>query len=381
MVLTLSALACRLPTFPFFRNLSPTEEATPVAVTVPSPNVSSAPESSLETRIERVYDSTAPAVVNVTSEIVVQNFLMQAVPEEGTGSGFVYDTAGHIVTNYHVVADAESISVALAAGGVYSATVIGQDPSSDLAVLSIDADDLPAPLPVGDSDKLRVGQFVMAIGNPFGLQRTLTVGVISALSRVIESPDSRFIGEAIQTDAAVNPGNSGGPLLDLDGNVIGINAQIESPSGTSAGIGFAISASTVRRVVPQLIAEGHYQHPWMGIKPLDLTPSRAQVLRDAGGEVPLDEGMLVVEVVDGSGAARAGIRGGDTPVQVGTVSIPLGGDIITAVDGRKMSSLQDLTVYLETEKQVGDNIDVTVLRDGQELTITVQLDERPETSE
>jgi S1-C subfamily serine protease len=240
---------------------------------------------------------------------------------------------------------------------------------------------MPDPLPIGDSDALRVGQFVVAIGNPFGLQSTLTVGVISALSRVIESPDSRFIGEAIQTDAAVNPGNSGGPLLDLHGNVIGINAQIASPSGASAGIGFAISAATVQRVVPQLVAEGHYRHPWLGIRPLDLTASRAQTLRDAGGEVPADEGMLVVDVIPGSGADRAGIRGGDIPLQIGNLSIPLGGDIITAVDGQAIKDLQALTVYLETAKQVGDAVEVTVLRDGEDLTISVELDERPKTTE
>jgi len=184
------------------------------------------------------------------------DFFFNPVPQEGTGSGFIYDDEGHIVTNYHVVENAEELSVTLADGKTYPAESVGVDPSTDLAVLRIDVDELPRPAPLGESDNLRVGQFVVAIGNPFGLERTLTVGVISSLGRVIESPDGRFIGEVIQTDAAINRGNSGGPLLDLEGRVIGVNSQIVSPSGANAGIGFSVPVNAVRRVVPELIAQG-----------------------------------------------------------------------------------------------------------------------------
>jgi S1-C subfamily serine protease len=303
---------------------------------------------------------------------------MQAVPQEGTGSGFVYDGEGHIVTNYHVVENAESVSVALAGGQTLDATIVGVDPSTDLAVLQIDADSLPAALTLADSDGLRVGQFVVALGNPFGLAHTLTVGVVSSLGRIIQSPDGRFIGEAIQTDAAINPGNSGGPLLNMEGQVIGVNAQIVSPSQASAGIGFAIPSNAVSRVVPQLISEGRYPHPWLGVTIMDLTPERAAVLRQAGLEVSVDEGIVVMEVTPGSPAAAAGILGGEREVTVGNARILWGGDIIVALNGQPVASLQELTVYLESETQVGDTVQVTVIRDGEETTMPLTLAERPQ---
>jgi S1-C subfamily serine protease len=379
-VLVASALACNLPavTAPA-PTPTPTAPPTPTAAPPQATPVSAVePANALETQVEAVYDKAGPAVVHITSRVITYDFFMQPVPQEGTGSGFVYDSEGHIVTNYHVVADAESVSVALAAGGVYTATIVGTDSSNDLAVVRIEAEDLPAPISLGDSDQLRVGQFVVAIGNPFGLDRTLTVGVISALSRVIESPDSRFIGEAIQTDAAINPGNSGGPLLDLEGRVIGVNAQIISPSQASAGIGFAIPVNTVHRVVPQLIAKGHYPHPWLGVSVLPFEAEGAQILREAGMDVPVDEGLLVAEVVPGSPAAKAGIRAGDRVVSIGNTRIPVGGDIITAINGEPIANFEELTVYLESETQVGDTVEVTLVRDGQEMTVSVTLAERPE---
>jgi S1-C subfamily serine protease len=380
VTLVVSTLACSLPavTAPA---PTPTPTAPPTQTAAPSqatPVSAAEPANALEAQVEAVYDQAGPAVVHITSRVITYDVFMQATPQEGTGSGFVYDTEGHIVTNYHVVADAESVSVALAAGGVYTATIVGTDSSNDLAVLRIETEDLPNPVPLGDSDQLRVGQFVVAIGNPFGLDRTLTVGVISALSRVIESPDSRFIGEAIQTDAAINPGNSGGPLLDLEGRVIGVNAQIISPSQASAGIGFAIPVNTVRRVAPQLIAQGHYPHPWLGVSVLPFEAEGAQILREAGMEVPADEGLLVAEVVSGSPAAKAGIRAGDQMVSIGNTRIPLGGDIITAINGTPIANFQELTVYLESETQVGDTVEVTLIRDGQEVKVSVTLAERPE---
>jgi len=379
-VLTGATLGCGLP----IRLLPPSATATPVAPPTPTPAsppvppMSEDPANALEAQVEAVYDLVGPAVVNITTISYAYDFFLRPVPQEGTGSGFLYDTEGHIVTNYHVVENAEELSVTLADGRVFPATTVGVDPSNDLAVIRIEADTLPQPVALGDSDGLRVGQFVVAIGNPFGQVGTLTVGVISALGRIIESPDGRFIGEAIQTDAAINPGNSGGPLLDLRGRVIGVNSQIVSPSRASAGIGFAVPSNTVRRVVPQLIAQGHYPHPWLGVEYIPLTPERAQAFRQAGVDVPVDEGLLVLRVVPGSSADQAGIQGGDQIVRLGNVRIPLGGDIITAINGEPMTDSKEFVAYLETETQVGDTVEVTIIRDGEEQTVQVTLAERPQ---
>jgi len=344
------------------------------------PMLDEEPANALEAQVIAVYDTVGPAVVNVTNRSYAYDMFMRAVPQEGGGSGFVYDNQGHIITNFHVVENAEELLVTLASGQVYEARVIGVDPTNDLAVIDIDAGiDLPEPIALGDSDRLRVGQFVVAIGNPFGLEHTLTTGVISALGRVIQSPeDNRFIGEAIQTDAAINPGNSGGPLLDLKGRVIGINSQIISPSRASAGIGFAVSANTVRRVVPELIERGYYPHPWLGTHMLPLTPAVAKIFREADMNVPVDAGLLVIEAVGGAPADRAGILGGQRLVRVGGYQIPLDGDIILAVDGEPVDDFEKLTVYLETQTKVGDTVDLTIIRDGKELSVAVTLDERPQ---
>jgi S1-C subfamily serine protease len=349
------------------------------ASTVAQPQVTvvpAAPANELEAQVEAAYGLTGPSVVNIINRAIAYDFFMNPIPQEGSGSGFIYDTEGHIVTNYHVVENAQELSVTLADGNTYPATVVGQDPSNDLAVIRIEARDLPAPLALGDSDALRVGQFVVAIGNPFGQEGTLTVGVISALGRIIQSPDGRFIGEAIQTDAAINPGNSGGPLLDLQGRVIGINSQIISPAGANAGIGFAVPVNTVRRVVPQLIAQGRYSHPWLGVRTLDLTPEGAQAFGKAGVSVP-DHGLLVVETVPNAPAAQAGIRGGSQIAVVGNTRIPVGGDVIVALNGQPVNNFQELTVYLETRTQVGDTITVTVMRNGTQQDLRVMLAERP----
>jgi len=381
-----AALGCGLPSGLVLRPATSTAavEPTPMPTVPPTPTpapppVSPMPEepaNALEAQVEAVYDLTGPAVVNITSRRYAYDFFMNPVPQEGTGSGFLYDTEGHIVTNYHVVENAEELSVTLADGRVYPATAVGVDPSNDLAVIRIEAEDLPQPVVLSDSDGLRVGQFVVAIGNPFGQVGTLTVGVISALGRIIESPDGRFIGEAIQTDAAINPGNSGGPLLDLRGRVIGVNSQIISPSRASAGIGFAVPSNTVRRVVPQLIAQGRYLHPWLGVGPISLTSEWAEALRQAGMEVPVEEGLIVVEVASGGPADQAGIRGPDQVVRLGNARIPIGMDIITAVNGEPLADLRELTVYLEAETQVGDTVEVTIIRDGKEQNVQLTLAER-----
>jgi S1-C subfamily serine protease len=327
----------------------------------------------LETQVEGVYHDIEASVVNVTSQSIGYSFRMQAVPETGTGSGFVYDTAGHIVTNYHVVQQADSVSVALSEGTSYTATVVGQDPSTDLAVLKIDAPNMPPPLQLADSSQLRVGQFVLAIGSPFALQRTLTLGIISALQRVIQSPDGSFIGQAIQTDAAINPGNSGGPLLDLTGQVIGVNSQIIGATGANVGIGFAIASNTVAQVVPELIAHGRYPHPWLGLNAIDITSQGAQILRDAGMNVPVDEGLLVTDVTAGGPAAVAGIQGATQTVRIGRSRLGIGGDFITALDGQAITSNQDLSLYLDAHTKVGDAVSVTFYRDGKQNTVAVKL--------
>ena len=380
-----ATLGCGLPSEVLLQPTAPPPPtptpvpATPTTAPPQVPAMTEEPANALEGQVVAVYESAGPAVVNISTIVIAYDFFMRPVPQEGgTGSGFVYDAEGHIVTNYHVVENAEELSVTLADGEVYPAEIVGVDPSNDLAVVRIDVENLPQPVALGDSDGLRVGEFVVAIGNPFGLERTLTVGVISSLGRVIQSPDGRFIGEAIQTDAAINPGNSGGPLLDLEGRVIGVNSQIISPSRASAGIGFAVPVNTVKRVVPQLIAQGRYAHPWLGVQPLGLTPERAQAFREAGMDVPVDEGLLMIEVIPGGPADRAGIRGGDRIVQLGNVQLPLGGDIVTAINGEAVDDLQELTVYLETQTQVGDTVEVTIFRGGAEQSMPVTLAERPQ---
>jgi S1-C subfamily serine protease len=356
-------------------------QVSPAATLAPAMTVSEQQLAfdAFESQVIAIYDAASPAVVNVTNRSYVTYRWMGTVPEEGTGSGFVYDTQGHIITNYHVIEDADELLVTLANGQVYAADVVGADPTNDLAVIHVDAgQDLPEPLTLGDSDGLKVGQSVLAIGNPYGLQQTLTTGVVSALGRVIESPENdQFIGEAIQTDAAINPGNSGGPLLDLQGHVIGVNSQIISPSGASAGIGFAVSANTVRRVVPQLIEHGAYAHPWLGADMIPLNSSLVTVLRDAGVDLAVDSGLLVLDTAARGPAQRAGVQAGDRWLRLGRYQLPVGGDIIVAIDGVPTADLETLTVYLETETSIGDTVELTINRSSQEVTLPVVLGEQP----
>jgi S1-C subfamily serine protease len=334
----------------------------------------------LEDQVVAVYDRTSPAVVNITNRRFMMSRFMGTIPQEGTGSGFVYDTEGHIVTNFHVIEGADELVVTLSDGQVFPAELIGSDPLNDLSVIRIDAgENLPRPLPLGDSEQLRVGQFVLAIGNPFGVGQTLTTGVISALGRVIQSPeDDAFIGEAIQTDAAINPGNSGGPMLDLQGSVIGVNSQIVSPSGASAGIGFAVSSATVAQVIPVLIAEGSYPHPWLGADLLPLSPAVSGFLRDAGADVSMDYGLLVLQTDARGPADSAGVRGGNARLRLGPYQLSVGGDVILAIDGRPMRDLQTLSLYLQGETVVGDTVEVTLVRDGDESTVELTLEAQPE---
>ena len=351
-------------------------EAVPVVET-PAPAMTSL--LTLEQEIIQVYEGVGMGVVNITNRSYAYDFFMRAVPQEGSGSGIVYDQEGHIITNYHVIEDYDELFVTLPDETTVMAEVVGADPSNDLAVLKIEADpELLYPISLGESGNLRVGQFVVAIGNPFGFERTLTVGVVSALGRVIESPDDRFIGEIIQTDAAINPGNSGGPLLDLSGQVIGVNTAIFSPSQASAGIGFAVPVDTVRRVVPELIARGYYPHPWLGLKYVwNLNPERAEILREVGMDMPVESGVLLLEISSGSPATKAGLRGGQEQVRIGRTILLIGGDILTALDGEPIATGRDLLRFLDTQTVIGQTIQVTFWRDGQELVLPVTLSEEP----
>lgn len=307
-----------------------------------------------------LFERCSPSVVYITSlaRRPVSFFEMTEVPQ-GSGSGFVWDRQGHIVTNFHVIQDASSLVVTLADQSDWKATVVGVEPDKDLAVLRIGAPEakLP-PILVGTSRDLKVGQKVFAIGNPFGLDETLTTGIVSALGRTIESVTGRKIQGVVQTDAAINPGNSGGPLLDSAGRLIGVNTQIASPSGASAGIGFAVPADTVNEVVPQLIAHGRVIRPRLGI-----TPAQEGVVRRLGLT-----GVLVLEVQEGTGAAKAGLRGTRWE-RDGSIAL---GDVVVGVAGKRVASYDDLVSALEKQK-IGDTVPVRVLRDGREITVDVTL--------
>lgn len=331
----------------------------------------------LQEQLISVFESASPAVVYITVRGTTKNIFMRPVPVEGSGSGFLVDSSGHIVTNYHVIENADEITVAFNGVECCRAKVVGTDPSTDLAVIRVEAIELPDPLPLADSDQLRVGQFVIAIGNPFGLNQTMTFGIVSALERTIQSPDGRFVGEAIQTDASVNPGNSGGPLLDLDGRVVGMTSQIISPVRASAGVAFAISSNTLARVIPSLIAKGSYPHPYLGISGFGLTPGILQLFRDAGITVPAEDGILVTSVFENGPADLAGIRPGTEWVEVGGVDVLIGGDVIVAINDQPVESLTELVFFLDVKAHVGDAIQLTILREGKTLVIPAVLQERP----
>lgn len=321
-----------------------------------------------------IYARVSPAVVHITSRVVVRDFFWGDQSQEGTGSGFIIDKEGHIVTNNHVVENAETITVNLSDETSVEAKVVGTDPGTDLAVIKIDVPpDKLQTVELGSSSNLRVGQRAIAIGNPFGLDRTLTTGVISSLGRPLqESESSRTIYDVIQTDAAINPGNSGGPLLDSNGMVIGVNSAIYSPSGGSVGVGFAIPVDTVKRVAASIIEKGYYPHPWLGVSGYSLSADLAKYLN-----LPIDHGVLIAQVTPGQSAQQAGLRGGSRRVQVGNYVILTGGDILTAMDGNTLRGTEDMVKYLETKTKVGQTVSLTILRDGKELNIQAQLGEQP----
>jgi S1-C subfamily serine protease len=363
----------------FVSQVLPTPTPTPrlVAVATPTAVLPTIPAdlSGLdleEQRVIDVYARVSPAVVFITSEIPVFTFF-GVDTQEGTGSGFVIDTEGHIITNNHVVENAERIIVNLDDETSVEATLIGTDPGNDVAVIEIDVPrDKLHPVRLGTSADLRVGQTAIAIGNPFRLDRTLTTGVISSLGRPLNTESGRPIFDVIQTDAAINPGNSGGPLLNTKGEVIGVNTAIVSPSGGSIGLGFAVPIDTVKRVANSILEKGYYPHPWLGISGISIVPELAELL-----DLPVERGVLVAEVTRGQAAANAGLRGGDRGVRVGSYVVPVGGDILIGIDGASVRAMEDIVRYLETKTEVGQLVELTIMRDGREQVVQVRLGEQP----
>lgn len=375
-LLMIALLSCKLTLPRIIEQQEPTPNPTPTHIVVIATPTPLPPEMLEAVDVEEqlvisVYEQASPAVVHIASRVITLSFFWGAIPQEGTGSGFVIDKEGHIVTNNHVVEGADEVHVTLADGTRVPAEVVGTDPYNDLVVIKIDVPSAKLhPIELGSSADLRVGQRAIAIGNPFGLDRTLTTGVISSLGRPLEVESGRVIYNVIQTDAAINPGNSGGPLLDSRGRVIGVNTAIRTGA---ENIGFAVPVDTVKRVVPELIEKGRYRHPWLGILGYSIDPELTQSLG-----LPVEKGILVARIYRGSPAAKAGLRGGNREVIVGNRRILAEGDIILAIDGRPVENHEDLTVYLETETQVGQAVELTILRGGREMSIEVELGEVPE---
>jgi S1-C subfamily serine protease len=316
----------------------------------------------------RIYKQAAPAVANIVTRAVQYDFFFDAVPVEGAGSGFVIDTDGHILTNYHVVEGAQTIEVVLGDQSRYKAKYIGADTRNDIALIQIDPKGKKlATLPLGDSRNLLVGQRVLAIGNPFGFQSTLTTGVVSSLGRTVQTGENTFIDEAIQTDASINRGNSGGPLLNSRGEVIGINSAIYAPSGTNAGIGFAIPVNTARRAADDLIATGKVRHASLGAEGRAIWPNLAEALN-----LGVQQGILIERVTPGGPAAQAGIRGGTRSVLAGLQELRIGGDVLVAMNGKELTSQMDLNLMLN-RAWPGDTVTLTIVRDGNKQDIQVKL--------
>jgi S1-C subfamily serine protease len=335
--------------------------------------------------VNQIYRRDGQGVAFISAEIggggEAQGLSPFGEPEGGgtaTGSGFLIDTEGHIVTNNHVVAEADKVEVKLGASDkTYDAEVVGADPATDVALLKIDAPaDSLHPLALGDSSEVEVGEAVVAIGNPFGLDRTVTAGIVSAIQRQIQAPNGFSISHVIQTDAAINPGNSGGPLIDSQGRVIGINSQIQTGGGQgNVGIGFAVPINTASEVVAQLEKNGEVKHAYLGISGGSITPDLAKALK-----LPVEEGVLVNEVVKGGPADEAGLEGGDTSATIEGAQMRLGGDIVTAVDGGKIGDMEDV-INAVNSASPGEKMELTVDRDGETKTITVTLGVRPDSAE
>ena len=320
----------------------------------------------------QLFEKAEPAVIQVNVKKIQSEGATEEVPG-GSGSGFVYDDTGHIITNNHVIDDALKITVTFLDGESYAAEIVGNDADLDLAVLKINArNSYLHHLEIGSSSELKVGQQVVAIGNPFGLSGSMTTGIVSQIGRLLPQESGYSIPNVIQTDAAINPGNSGGPLLNLNGEVVGINTAIQSETGNFTGVGFAIPSDTVNKVVPILIRDGGIRHPWLGVSGIDIDYELAEIRG-----LDSTKGFLIVSVIEGSPADIAGLMGTETRKMIDGRDVPMDGDIIIKIDGELVRKIADILVHLQMEKLVGDEMVLTILRDGEVMDKTIFLGERP----
>jgi len=311
--------------------------------------------------LERLFDDVDQSVVSVNAY----------GSQSAQGSGFIYSEEGHIVTNEHVVSGARAVEVTFTDGRTVNADIVGMDPYTDLAVLKVGRDNLDT-LKLGNSSEVDVGQRVVAVGNPFGLSSSMTSGIISQKGRLLPVQDGFSIPNVLQTDAAINPGNSGGPLMNIEGEVVGVNTAIETRTGTFSGIGFAIPVETVKRVIPELIEDGGYRHSWIGVSGVDVNEEIAEEM-----DLENNTGFLVVDVVENGPAAEAGIKAGNRTAEINGFERAIGGDVIVAIDGEKMRGISDVLTYLARETEVGDKVEVTVIRDNRKMELSLTLDSRP----
>ncbi len=325
------------------------------------------------TETERSYEYSLIDIFEKSEESVVQVNVLRSESDGGMGSGFVYSDEGYIITNQHVVRDAQKVTVTFLDGEAYIGDVVGRDRDLDIAVVKVNpSNTYIQPIKIGDSSKLKVGEKIAAIGNPFGLSGSMTSGIVSQIGRLLPQESGYSIPDVIQTDAAINPGNSGGPLINMKGEVVGINTAIQSATGEFSGIGFAVPANTVKKVVPILIEKGEFKHPWMGISGTDVDPELAEVR-----ELNSSKGFLVVSVIEGSPAEEAGLLGVSETKEVDGREFAIDGDIIVSIDGKTVRKISDILVHLQREKSIGDEMILSVNRNGEILELTMVLEERP----
>ncbi len=323
--------------------------------------------------IERSYEYSLVDIFEKSEESVVQVNVLRGGSDGGMGSGFVYSEEGYIITNQHVVKDAKKVTVTFLDGEAYIGDVIGTDPDLDIAVVKVSpSNTYLQPITIGDSSKLKVGEKIAAIGNPFGLSGSMTSGIVSQIGRLLPQESGYSIPDVIQTDAAINPGNSGGPLINMKGEVVGINTAIQSITGEFSGIGFAVPSNTVKKIVPVLIEDGEFKHPWMGISGTDVDPELADFR-----ELKSSKGFLVISVIEGSPAEQAGLIGVTETKEINGRELAVDGDIVLSIDGKTVRKISDILIHLQREKSIGDEMVLSVNRNGEILELTMVLEERP----
>lgn len=323
--------------------------------------------------IERSYEYSLVDIFEKSEESVVQVNVLRGGSDGGMGSGFVYSEEGYIITNQHVVKDAKKVTVTFLDGEAYIGDVIGTDPDLDIAVVKVSpSNTYLQPITIGDSSKLKVGEKIAAIGNPFGLSGSMTSGIVSQIGRLLPQESGYSIPDVIQTDAAINPGNSGGPLINMKGEVVGINTAIQSITGEFSGIGFAVPSNTVKKIVPVLIEDGEFKHPWMGISGTDVDPELADFR-----ELKSSKGFLVISVIEGSPAEQAGLIGVTETKEIDGRELAVDGDIVLSIDGKTVRKISDILIHLQREKSIGDEMVLSVNRNGEILELTMVLEERP----